>query len=115
MNCRTDRDFVGRGALERQTPARAQVGLRLHERGVLRGHMRVRTACGDGEITSGTFSPTLGFSIALARVPRDNGAVPRPGTSVEVDVRGRWLAASIVKPPFVRHGQSLLEPRPFCC
>jgi aminomethyltransferase len=112
---RTDRDFVGREALERQTPARAQVGLRLHERGVLRGHMRVRTACGDGEITSGTFAPTLGFSIALACVPRDSGAVPRPGTSVEVDVRGRWLPASIVKPPFVRHGQSLLEPRPFCC
>jgi aminomethyltransferase len=112
---RTDRDFVGREALERRAPTRAQVGLRLNERGVLRGHMRVRTACGDGEITSGTFSPTLGFAIALARVPRDNGAIPRPGTSVEVDVRGRWLEASIVKPPFVRHGQSLLEPRPFCC
>ena len=74
----------------------------LEDRGVLRGHMRVVTPAGDGEITSGGFSPTLGKSIALARVPA--GA----GDAVEVDVRGRLLKAKVVKPPFVRKGKALV-------
>jgi len=58
---------------------------------------------GEGEITSGTFSPTLEKSIALARVPRD------AGERVEVDIRGKWLAARIVKPPFARNGKSQIH------
>jgi aminomethyltransferase len=99
------RDFIGRAALEAQKSAgvpRRQVGLVLEERGVLRAHQRVVTPGGDGEITSGTWSPTLEKSIALARIPP--GSVDR----VQVNVRGRLLNARVVKPPFVRHGQSLL-------
>jgi aminomethyltransferase len=64
----------------------------------------VSTAHGDGEITSGTFSPTLGFSIAMARVPRE----VKPGDAVEVDMRGRRVAAQVVKMPFVRHGKAMI-------
>jgi aminomethyltransferase len=63
------------------------------------------TAKGDGEITSGTFSPTLGRSIALARVPA--GIVP--GDTVAVEVRDRKLNAKVVKPPFVRNGVVLVN------
>jgi aminomethyltransferase len=103
------RDFVGRAALEAAPPHRALVGLKLLERGVLREHMRVVAPGGSGEITSGTFSPTLGFSIALARLPRARGADPEPGTDLEVDVRGKLLPARIVGVPFVRHGTALIS------
>ena len=75
------------------------VGLLLEERGVLRSHQKIVPA---GEVTSGTFSPTLNRSIALARVP------PTAASSVQVDIRGKLHAASIVKPPFVRHGKALI-------
>ncbi|MFO0451983.1 MAG: glycine cleavage T C-terminal barrel domain-containing protein, partial [Pseudomonadota bacterium] len=100
------RPFVGRGALEAQKAAgvpRRQVGLLLEDKGVLRGHQKVVTPAGEGEITSGTYSPTLERSVALARVP--------PGTydRVQVDVRGRLLTARVVKPPFVRYGQPVID------
>ncbi|MFW5454493.1 glycine cleavage system aminomethyltransferase GcvT [Thioalkalivibrio sulfidiphilus] len=102
-----ERDFVGRAALEKQKAAgglRRFVGLVLEGRGVLRGHMRVLCgAAGEGEITSGGFSPTLGVSIALARVPAGTGE------RVEVDVRGKPQPARLVKPPFVRNGQACVE------
>jgi len=102
------RSFFGRAALESTPPRRALVGLKFLDRGVLRAHMRVVTPAGDGEITSGTFSPTLGFSIALARLPKPDGIDPQPGTDVEVDVRGRLLPARVVKLPFVRQGKALI-------
>ena len=99
------RDFVGKAALAAVRPARQQVGLMLEGAGgVLRAHQKVHTSRGDGEITSGTFSPTLGRSIALARVP-EGVAV---GDGVEVEVRDRRLAARVVKPPFVRNGRVLV-------
>jgi aminomethyltransferase len=58
---------------------------------------------GEGEITSGTFSPTLERSIALARVPAATGA------RVQVDIRGKQLEARVVKPPFVRNGRILVS------
>jgi aminomethyltransferase len=83
-----------------------QVGLVLEDGGgVLRAHQRVATSAGDGEITSGTFSPTMKKSIALARLP----AGVADGDTVQVDVRGRALAARVVKPPFVRQGRILVE------
>jgi aminomethyltransferase len=100
-----ERQFIGRAALEPIAKAgspRELVGLLLEERGVLRAHQKVVTAAGEGEITSGSYSPTLERSIALARVPA--GSADR----VQVEVRGKLLGARIVKPPFVRRGQSLI-------
>ena len=103
-----ERAFIGRNALEAiraRGPQRKLVGLLLEGRGVLRSHQKVLVpAAGEGEITSGTFSPTLERSIALARVPAASGA------SVQVDIRGKLLDARIVRPPFVRHGKALVAP-----
>ena len=101
------RDFIGKAALEAQRaagPTRKLVGLLLLERGVLRSHQRVVTdAAGEGEVTSGTFSPTLERSIGFARVPAATGG------SVNVDIRGRLLPARVVKPPFARNGSIKIE------
>jgi aminomethyltransferase len=101
-----DRRFIGRDALEAikaQGVQRKLVGLLLEDRGVLRAHQKVVVpGVGEGEITSGTFSPTLERSIAFARVPAGTGA------QVQVDVRGKLLNARVVKPPFVRDGQPLI-------
>ena len=85
-------------------PTRKLVGLVLLDRGVLRGHQTVHTAHGEGEITSGSFSPTLEKSIAFARVPKE----VQTGDSVQVAVRDKMLAAKVVKYPFVRNGKSLI-------
>ena len=98
------RDFIGKSALNARPPARQLIGLVLLDKGgVLRAHQKVHTDRGDGEITSGTFSPTLNQSIALARVP---GPVA-PGDTVKVVVRERELTARVVRPPFVRNGKVL--------
>ncbi len=100
-----ERDFVGKAALRAQPPLRQLTGLLLSDKGgILRAHQRVHTAHGDGEITSGTFSPTLNKSIAFARVPM----AVRPGEMVRVAVRDRELAARVVKPPFARNGKVLV-------
>jgi aminomethyltransferase len=102
------RDFLGRASLEAVRaagPARKLVGLVLAERAVLRAHQRVLApGLGAGEVTSGTFSPTLSLSIGLARVPAATGS------TVEVEVRGRMLPVRVVRTPFVRHGKSLIGP-----
>lgn len=101
-----ERDFIGRQALDAKRAAGEGcelVGLVLEGRGVLRSHLPVRLTDGrTGETTSGTFSPTLGVAIALARLPATTD------TQVEVEIRGKWHAARIVKPPFVRNGKSLI-------
>jgi glycine cleavage system T protein (aminomethyltransferase) len=101
-----DRDFIGRKALTAQRdagPRRKLVGLVLEDKGVLRGHQKVATTAGEGEITSGTYSPTLDRSIALARVP------VATGDEVQVDIRGRLLKARVVKPPFARNGKAMVK------
>src|SRR5690242_2957668 len=99
------RDFAGRDALLARPASHRLAGLVLQDAGgVLRAHQRVHTAHGDCEITSGTFSPTMKRSIALARLP----AAVADGDAVRVDVRGRLLGASVVKPPFVRRGRVLV-------
>ena len=103
-----ERQFIGRAALEKQLATgvpRSLVGLVLEDKGVLRSHMKVYCAQGEGETTSGSFAPTLNKSIALARVP----AGVAVGARVEVDIRGKRLAAQVVKYPFVRNGKSCLE------
>jgi aminomethyltransferase len=81
------------------------VGLVLKDKGVLRGHQKVLAVQGEGEITSGSFSPTLNTSIALARVP----AAVEMGDEVEVEIRDKRLRATVVKYPFVRNGKALIE------
>jgi aminomethyltransferase len=102
-----DRNFVGRAALDAQRNAgvpRKLVGLILEDRGVLRGHQKVVAPdIGDGELTSGTFSPTMERSIGFARIPA--GA----GEQVQVDIRGKLLNARVVKYPFVRNGKVLVQ------
>ena len=102
----SERRFIGRAALEpiaRAGSQRKLVGLLLEERGVLRAHQKVTAApAGEGEITSGTYSPTLERSIALARLPSAAAG------QVQVEVRGKLLPARVVKLPFVRAGRSLL-------
>ncbi|RTZ59764.1 MAG: glycine cleavage system aminomethyltransferase GcvT [Gammaproteobacteria bacterium] len=103
-----DRDFIGRAALEKQQadglPYRF-VGLVLEDKGVLRNHQAV--LCGDygeGEITSGSFSPTLGKAIAMARIP---AAVPADA-ELAVDMRGKPKKVRQTKMPFVRDGKPLI-------
>lgn len=96
------RDFIGREVLERQQAdgaPRQMVGLVMDDKGVLRHGQKVVTANGDGEILSGTFSPTLSKAIAFARVPAGE-----PG-EVRVDIRGREVPVRVVRFPFVRDGQ----------
>ena len=98
------RDFVGREVLERQHAdgaPRQMIGIVMDEKGVLRHGQKVLTANGDGEVLSGTFSPTLGKAIAFARVPA--GA---PG-EVRVDIRGKEVPVRVVKFPFVRDGKPM--------
>jgi len=99
------RDFVGKTALSTLRPHRQLAGLvAVDSGGVLRAHQKVLTPAGDGETTSGTYSPTLARSIALARIPADVTI----GAVVHVQVRDKRLAARVVKPPFVRNGKVLV-------
>ena len=99
------RDFIGKAALKEQVTTRDLFGLVLLDKGVLRSHQAVRSALGAGEITSGSFAPTLDKSIALARLPKNTPI----GELVQVAVRDKLLTAKVVKYPFVRNGKSLIE------
>jgi aminomethyltransferase len=104
VDLKSERDFIGKAALLAAPAANKLVGLVLLDRGVLRGHQQVHCAQGIGEITSGSFSPTLEQSIALARVP--SGV--QIGDQVQVLIRDKMLAAKVVKYPFARNGKSCL-------
>ncbi|MGL5147625.1 MAG: glycine cleavage system aminomethyltransferase GcvT [Plesiomonas shigelloides] len=102
----TDRDFIGREALAaiQAKGSDKLVGLVMEEKGVLRHDMPVffTDDAGNehqGVITSGTFSPTLGYSIAMARVP---GTI---GESAEVEMRKKRVAVKVIAPSFVRNGK----------
>ena len=99
-----DRDFVGRAALTEMKAAGTDklIGLVFKGKGVLRAGQKVNVEGGEGVITSGTFSPTLGHSIAMARV---SGSVTE---SAEVEMRKKWVTVDVVKPGFVRNGKSVL-------
>lgn len=102
-----DRDFIGREALARvreKDDRQRFAGLLLEDKGVLRNHQRVAVdGLGNGEITSGGFSPTMQRSIALARLPAGNYG------EAAVEVRGKLLAARVVRPPFVRNGKICID------
>lgn len=102
-----DRDFIGRAALLAQKAegvAVKQVGLLLESRGVLREGMEVVIPdVGTGVITSGTFSPSLKQSIAIARVPKATE------NTAQVDIRGTLTEVRVLKLPFVRNGQKQFD------
>jgi len=101
-----DRDFIGRAPLEKQRAegvSQKLVGLLLEDKGVLRNHQKVVVDGGEGEITSGSFSPTLQRAIAFARVPASIGE------TCQIDIRGKLLSARVVKAPFVRNGKAQIE------
>jgi len=100
-----ERDFIGRAALQKERDkgvTQKLVGLVLEDKGILRGHQTVVVeGAGEGMTTSGTFSPTLKQSIALARVPKQTG------DRCQVEIRGKRLNARVVKPVFVRDGKAV--------
>ncbi len=102
-----ERSFIGRGALEKQKREgipQQLVGLVLEGRGILRSHQKLFIADKQiGEITSGSFSPTLERSIGLARI--ETGS-PH---AFDVEMRGKRLPVKVVKYPFVRHGKLATE------
>jgi aminomethyltransferase len=101
----SERDFIGKAALQQQGQKQNFVGLILREKGgILRAHQKVVASSGNsGEITSGTFSPSMQQAIALARVPVEVAV----GDTVQVEIRDKKLTASVVKLPFVRNGKVL--------
>jgi aminomethyltransferase len=101
------RDFIGRAVLENEKQkglSHKLVGLVIKGKGVLRADQEVSCAHSDqlGKITSGTFSPTLGTSIALARVPLEFDG------ECDVLIRKKKVAVDLVKPCFVRNGKALV-------
>ena len=101
-----ERDFIGKAALLAMGQRSQFLGLILREKGgVLRAHQKLVSASGSvGEVTSGTFSPSMQQAIALARLPMDVAI----GDTVKVHIRDKQLDATVVKPPFVRHGKILV-------
>lgn len=102
-----DRDFVGRAELAKIRASgdfERLVGVLLQDRGVLRAGQELQTDAGPGVLTSGAFSPTLGYSIGLARVPQNARGM------AEVQIRNRMLPVTLVKPPFVRNGKAAHKP-----
>lgn len=100
-----DRQFIGREALEKQAEEGLRhrlVGLVLDGPGIIRNHQKVVIeGNGEGEVTSGGYSPTLEKSIALARVPAEIGK------QCFVEIRNKQVPAQVIKPPFVRHGKKV--------
>jgi aminomethyltransferase len=102
----SERDFVGKAALQAKGQQAQFLGLVLREKGgILRAHQKIITVQGEGEITSGTFSPTMQQAIALARLPLGVAI----GDTVQVVIRDKQLAATVVKLPFVRNGKILVS------
>ena len=94
---------ISRVRADRKVRVAVFTGVLLEGRGVIRHGQAVHTDAGEGEVTSGTYSPTLERSIGLARLP--GGSSPE----CEVDIRGRRVPARLVEPPFVRRGRIRIE------
>ena len=94
--------FTGRDALvaaKEKGVTRRLSALKVLERGVPRPHYKIlRNGSPVGEVTSGTFSPSLNAGIALGFVPADRA---KPGETYEIEIRGRGVQAQVVPLPFV--------------
>ena len=104
VDLKSNRDFIGKSALLAQGQQHDFLGVVLLSKGVLRGHQKVISSLGDGEICSGTYSPSMEKSIGLARLPKGQSI----GSTVQVNIRDQMYDAQIVKPQFVRRGQILI-------
>lgn len=103
-----DRNFIGREALAaKQNDTHCDfVGIVLEGKGVIRNHQKIVLKNGsEGEVTSGSFSPTLQKAIAMARIPKTNDS------KCNIDMRGKLIPANIVKPTFVRNGKACIQDR----
>lgn len=102
-----NRQFIGREALEKQKQQGLEykfVGLVLNDKGILRAHQKVIVdGVGEGELTSGSFSPTMQKAIGFARVP------VATEDHCKVEIRNKQLDARVVKLPFVRQGKVLVD------
>jgi aminomethyltransferase len=98
-------DFVGRDALLKQKKdgvAERLCGFVLKERGFPRhGYQVIVNGQPVSSVTSGVLSPSLGQGIGMAYLP---AAASQPGTSIEIDTRGRMTPAEVVRPPFYKGG-----------
>ena len=97
-------DFVGRGALVKQKEqgiARKLVGFTSAERAFPRhGYPAYVAGAPSGVVTSGTLSPSLGIPIGMCYVPT---AHAKEGSTLEIEIRGKRVSATVVKPPFYKH------------
>jgi aminomethyltransferase len=95
-------DFIGRDALVAQRQGevpRKLVGFEMVDRGIARHGYPAKTMAGEGVVTSGTHSPTLGKPIGLALLPAAAASI---GTAFQIDIRGRSAAARVVPTPFYK-------------
>ena len=94
-----DHEFVGKTALEaiRANPPSRLVAFTVEGRAIARHGYEVRTDSGAGVVTSGNFSPTLGYGIGLAYV----SPPPNEGETMSVSIRGKAVPAHIVTLPFL--------------
>ncbi|MDR3263930.1 MAG: glycine cleavage system aminomethyltransferase GcvT [Clostridiales bacterium] len=91
-------DFVGKAALTSKKPKYRRIGLKITDKGIAREGCKVLNGSEEiGHVTSGTMSPTLGYSVAMARVGVDSDT-----SDIYVDVRGRPLKAEAVAMPFYK-------------
>ncbi len=99
----TKGDFIARSVLEKQKAEGVQrrlVGLQMQGRNIARhGYPVIADSKKVGKVTSGTLSPTLGYPIALAYVPK---SLARIGQELEVEIRGKTYPTKVVKKPFYR-------------
>ena len=106
INLEMNADFIGRKALEKQAKEginKKLIGLKINGRGIARqGYKIIKNDKEIGEITSGTWSPTLNEAIALGYIQNEYGQL---GNEIEIDLRGKIQKATIVKRPFYKRAK----------
>ena len=99
-----NRDFIGKIALEdiKKDTYKELKGIILRDKGILRSHQLVEHKAGNGEILSGSYSPSFGFSIAFARLDKGHDGEGK------VKIRNNEFKVEIVSLPFMRKGKMLI-------
>ena len=97
--CKLDTGFIGSEALREQQPTRTLVPFAFTGPGIPRQDNPIHTEQGEGVVTSGSLSPCLDTGIGMGYVPL---AASEPGTSIQVDVRGKVREAEVRTKPLYR-------------